>query len=105
MSFGYWNPKEETGRTYNDQMIYDQRYFDWVTTNKYRNNHIYPNSGRGYPRMRNNLQLRRSVDVYSNKELMPNGAARIYKKWNYDDSTSLNYLREVYPPNYYEMYS
>lgn len=30
MSFEYWNPKEDTGRTYDDQMIYDQRYFDWL---------------------------------------------------------------------------
>jgi hypothetical protein len=105
MSFEYWNPKEDTGRTYDDQMIYDQRYFDWVTVGKYRNNQHYHNSGRGYPRLRNNLQLRRAADVYRNKALMPNGSARIYKLWNYDDSTSLNYLREVYPPNYYEMYS
>lgn len=105
MSFEYWNPQEDKGRTYDDQMIYSQRYQDWVVTNKYNQNQMYPNSGRGYPRLRNNLSLRRSVDVYRNNELMPNGAARIHKLWNYNDATSLNYLREVYPPNYYEMYN
>jgi len=101
MSFKYWNPSDND---YNDQMIYDQRYFDWVATSKYRNNERYPISARGYPRMRYNLQLRRNADVYRNKDLMPNGAARAYKLWNYNDETSINYMREVYPPNYYEMY-
>jgi hypothetical protein len=104
MSFESWNPQEETGRTYDDQMIYGQRYYDWVITDKYRQNKMYPTSARGYPRMRNNLELRRAADVYRYKELAPNGSARIHKKWNYNDSTSLNYLREVFPPNYYEMY-
>ena len=104
MSYNYWNPPEQAGRTYNDAMVFGQRYYDWTETPKYRNNEHWPTNSRGYPRLRDNLQLRRSVDVYRNRDLMPNGAARIHKLWNYNDSTSINYLREVYPPTYYEMY-
>jgi hypothetical protein len=104
MSFEYWNPEEEIGRTFNDQLIYGQSYYDWTETPKYRSNKQFPTNSRGYPKMRDNLELRRASDVYRYKDLKPNGAARVYKRWNYTDNTSLEYIRSVYPPTYYEMY-
>jgi hypothetical protein len=105
MSYTYWNPADDKGKSFNDQLIYGQLYYDWTETKKYRSNQQFPTNSRGYPRLRSDIELRRPIDVYRNKDLLPNGAARVYKKFNTDDRGSLAYFKTVYPPTYYQMWN
>lgn len=98
----YWNPEDDSGRSFNDQLIYDDAYYKWTKNKKYISDEHLDQVQ--YPRMRNEMQFfNRDRDVYK-PDLSSNGAATIYKKFNETRSQDINYFRHVYPPTYYEMW-
>lgn len=105
MSQQYWNPEEELGQSYRDQLIYSDAYYNWTENKKYVHNAQFPTNQLQYPRMRDEMQFfHRERDAYKPSELSSNGAAKIYKSFNNTRSQDINYMRHVYPPTYYEMW-
>lgn len=105
----YWNPEEVDGKSYPDALIYDKRYYDAVEAPKYvafRNiggAAIAPTDQTHYPRIRDERAFyHRQYDIQPGR-----AASEIYKKYNggQPDRDGLFYLRSVYPPTYYQMWS